>query len=89
MGVAPNHPNFSRNFSQRKHSFWELPFSGTSRYSVRYQGVSTIDMVDMFFINSHAELGEMMQVWNSHDEHRSLHNKKNTSLQETPNSVEE
>ena len=27
------------------------------------QGVSTIDMVDMFFINSHAELGEMMQVW--------------------------
>jgi hypothetical protein len=27
-----------------------------------YQGVSTIDMVDMFFINSHAELGEMMQV---------------------------
>lgn len=27
------------------------------------KGVSTIDMVDMFFINSHAELGEMMQAY--------------------------
>ena len=32
--------------------------------------MSTIDMVDMFFINSHAELGEMMQVdWMGSWEH--------------------
>lgn len=34
----------------------------TAVFASAAEGVGTIDMVDMFFINAHAELPEMMQV---------------------------